>query len=415
MRYLTPENVYFRLHHIRPRFKNDVESVLLYIANEISRIPKLSNDDFKVRFNDAIRLYPGNIVSKKKTIDNWRTEISALFGLIQKDFVEKMSWPSSIAIKLSDEQDLVRFFKCFLYYFQYPGGHVKPYSVKKMIALGIKFKPAQYILKILESGEIRTGGRFSINKAELTHCVFNDLRVTRDKCSCEEIVESLINNRKNEIDYDWTGDVIRYAGDILDYMVLANLLVLHGNDYYINWKEREAITAFIKNDSWFTGFDKYYNSQENIPYRQLEAEWYDYVNTYLGPNLFRTDVLKYLDVDESSYQALISSSIGEIESKVDVDGKSKTKDIGDLGESLILGHECMRIKLGNREDLIHLIKRIPTHLAIGYDIQSVELDACKRYIEVKATISNIPANFTVYPENCFTHAKTCTIRTKTCS
>ena len=53
----------------------------------------------------------------------------------------------------------------------------------------------------------------------------------------------------------------------------------------------------------------------------------------------------------------------------------------------------MRIKLGGREDLIHLIKRIPTQFAIGYDICSVELDERKRYIEVKTTISSKPLHF----------------------
>lgn len=70
-----------------------------------------------------------------------------------------------------------------------------------------------------------------------------------------------------------------------------------------------------------------------------------------------------------------------------------TKDIGDIGEGLVHGHECMRIKLGGREDLIHLIKRIPTQFAVGYDISSVELDERKRYIEVKTTISSKPLHF----------------------
>ena len=42
---------------------------------------------------------------------------------------------------------------------------------------------------------------------------------------------------------------------------------------------------------------------------------------------------------------------------------------------------------------IHLIKRIPTQFAVGYDIQSVELDERKRYIEVKTTISSKPLHF----------------------
>ena len=71
----------------------------------------------------------------------------------------------------------------------------------------------------------------------------------------------------------------------------------------------------------------------------------------------------------------------------------RTKDIGDIGESLVHSHECQRIKIGGRADLIHLIKRIPTQFAVGYDIQSVELDERKRYIEVKTTISSKPLHF----------------------
>ena len=73
--------------------------------------------------------------------------------------------------------------------------------------------------------------------------------------------------------------------------------------------------------------------------------------------------------------------------------KVSTKDIGDIGEGLVHGHECMRVKNGGREDLIHLIKRIPTQFAVGYDISSVELDERKRYIEVKTTISSKPLHF----------------------
>ena len=47
MKYSIPNDFYFRLHHVRPRFKNDVESVLLFMANEISKIPSLPKEDFK--------------------------------------------------------------------------------------------------------------------------------------------------------------------------------------------------------------------------------------------------------------------------------------------------------------------------------------------------------------------------------
>jgi hypothetical protein len=363
------------------------------MANEIAKIPLLPQNEFKQQLNNSISLFPGNALITQKTIDNWRTEISALFGLIQEDNTRQVSWAGKIALKLSDEQDLIQFFKYFLYYFQYPGGHVKSNYINELIENGIKFKPAKYILTLLECGERITGKRFSINKAESTHCVFNDLRVTRDNRDPKEVVGLIIDNRQKHIEYDWSGDIIRYSGDILDYLVIADLLVLHGNDYYINWSEREAVTAFIQSNNWFDRYDYFYNKNQKINFKQIEDDWFNYVNTDLGEDLFRTDILKYLNIEESAYSQLINSSVGDLEIKYDTETISSTKEIGDLGESLVFGHECMRLKLGNREDLIHLVKRIPTAFAVGYDIQSLELDAMKRYIEVKTTVSNKSLNF----------------------
>ena len=53
----------------------------------------------------------------------------------------------------------------------------------------------------------------------------------------------------------------------------------------------------------------------------------------------------------------------------------------------------MGLKLGNREDLIHLVKRISTIFAVGYDVKSVELTELQRLIEVKTTISGKTLNF----------------------
>jgi hypothetical protein len=391
MKYSIPTKFYFRLHHVRPRFKNNLENVLLFMANEISKMQALPKKEFKKMLDNSIKLFPGNARLAEKTIDNWRTEISALFGFIQKDNFGKTSRPGQIALKLAKEQDLIQFFKYFLYYFQYPGGHLKTHKIQELIEAGVKFKPAQYILRVLEAGEKYTKGRFSINKAELTHCIFNDLRVTRDGREPKEVAELIVNNRLSKVEYDWTGDVIRYAGDILDYMVIADLLQIHGNNFYINWKERESITAIIQSKNWFNAYDPLYTATNFEALKVIEDHWFDYVNTYLDKELFKTDVLKYLGVDEDAYTTLVNASIAEFEK--DIENISRTKDIGDFGESLILGHECMRMKTGEREDLIHLIKRIPTAFAMGYDIHSVELDERKRLIEVKTTISSKTLNF----------------------
>jgi len=392
--YKIPDKYFHRLHQIRPRYKHDIENILLYVTTEISQIEDGDIEEFNSKLFNALKLYIGNNKRKEKTIHNWRTEISALFGLIEEDNLNERAKPGKIAKKLSESQDLVQFFKYFLFYFQYPGGHIKPHKLKQVIDKGIKFKPAKYFLKTLEAGEKITGKRFPINKAEATHFIYNDLRVTRDHCSPKNVVERIIKIRQSEIELEWKSDNIRYAGDILDYMVTADLLTQHGNNYYINYKDRETTTAFMDSDLWFSGYDKFYSATYKLSdLRDLEDDWFRYVNTDLGDDLFKTDVLKYLGIKEDSYKDLVDQAIEKIEEEFDPDNAKNTKEIGDFGENLILGHECMRIKNGGREDLIHLIKKIPTHFAVGYDIQSVELDTTKRYIEVKSTISNKALSF----------------------
>lgn len=78
--YHIPDKYFFRIHHCRPRFKSDVENVLLYMAQEAVKIHDCSVKQYRKAFNDAIRLYPGNAGLTTKTINNWRTEISSLFG-----------------------------------------------------------------------------------------------------------------------------------------------------------------------------------------------------------------------------------------------------------------------------------------------------------------------------------------------
>lgn len=94
---------------------------------------------------------------------------------------------------LAEKQDLVEFFKAYLYSFQYPGAHIKSHAVLEQIEHGIRFKPAQYILKLLKHACAQEGKNIGLTKFEICHCVFNDLRCTRDK-----IVDAL-----NVIDYDF--------------------------------------------------------------------------------------------------------------------------------------------------------------------------------------------------------------------
>ena len=407
--YRIPSEYYFRIHHVRPRFKGDIENVLFYVAEEIATLGELPRDEFVDKLNKAIQKYPGNAHRAIKTINNWRTEISALFGFIEHtDLTDK---PGRRAIELAEKQDLVECFKVFLYNFQYPGAHIKPRDVLEQIEAGIHFKPAHYILQLLRHANQSGGNSAGITKFEACHCIFNDLRVTRDHEGVEKTWQRILDNRKKRLDYDQSGDVIRYAGDIIDYLEIANLLKTYDSrTYYLNPLEEEAIIKFCESTEWFAQYDTMIRKRNGDldAVKSCTRDWFAYVNRDIQNTDFSTDILAFIANNEAELQALKASTANDAQPEVQkLVGREEsanqriaagldeftTKDIGDIGEGLVHGHECMRVKLGGREDLIHLIKRIPTQFAVGYDISSVELDERKRYIEVKTTISSKPLHF----------------------
>lgn len=394
--YQIPDPYFLRLHHPRPRFKTEIEEVLIFIATEITAIGTKKTEEFKRELNTSIRRYGENITSKKKTIDNWRTEIDALFGFIVED--GEYSMPSRRAIELATHQDLVKFFKLFCYHFQYPGGFVKPKNNLEFIRQKINFKPVHYILEMFNAAEQETGKRVGINKAEATHCIFNDLRVTRDGRAVLDTWELIDNNRNLKIAYDWDGDVIRYAGDILDYAVQANLLVKRENHkYYINHVEDLAIQRFL-NPEPSDHFDYYSELSpiSNVTLKDLkilELKWVQYFNTDREDSFFDTDILALISNGSTEDYEVLKQQIENIDDIIEAEELTNTGVIGSVGESLIVQHERTRITNEGRPDLKHLIKLIPAVYAVGYDITSVEADAVKRLIEVKTTASPKPVNF----------------------
>lgn len=408
-KYIIPSKYYFRIHHVRPRFKGDIENVLIYMAEELSAIGRQEEKEFINIMNEALYKYPGNAHRKIKTINNWRTEISALFGFVQKDY--GYVFAGRRAKELAKKQDLVEFFKVFLYNFQYPGAHIKPQAILEQIEYGVNFKPAQYILRLLRYANRKGGNSEGITKAEACHCIFNDLRVTRDNENVELTWARVEKNRIENAEYDTDGEVTRYAGDILDYMEIANLLKSYdGRTYYLNSLEEEAIVKFVESKEWFSGYDSMIESQRGTleQINSCSNDWFEYVNRDIKETDFSTDILTYIASNEEELKELKENqTVNEselLEDLIERDSIIKkridyqydnfsTKDIGDIGENLVHAHECMRIKLAGREDLIHLIKKIPTQFAVGYDISSIELDEQKRFIEVKTTISSKPLHF----------------------
>jgi len=394
--YKIPDEYEIRLHHVRPRFKGDIENVLFYMASEISKLPPLESKEFKERMNIAVKNYPGNSEIDIDTVNNWRTEISALFGFIEH--TGKIDRCGLRAFELAESGDLIEFFKTFLYTFQYPGAYSKSHKIKELIEFGVKFKPVKYILQVLRAGEMTTGSRAWITKGEVCHMIFSDLRIVRDNESAEKTWERISQNRTSEVVYNTKGDIIRYAGDIIDYMIIANLLVTYdGKRYFINTLETEAVQKFINSSEWFSGYDalmeKCLVDADYVPElsdidEQYDA-WFSYVNRKLEDTDFSTDIIAFLSPDDNASDEIVVSDsqkyfMNLLESNADI----STKEIGDFGEALAFAHECTRLRSMGADDIVHLVKRIPNHLAMGYDINSREVDERHRFIEVKTTISS---------------------------
>jgi len=421
--YQISDSDWHRIHFVRPRFKSNIENVLLYMANECCRIPSCSCEEYSSRYFNAIKMFPGNIDMADKTLHNWRTEIPALFGFYNEDKDIDVTKTSEMAKFLHENQDLTQFMKLFLYSFQFPGGHMKPQDLKDIIAHNIRFKPAKTIIQVLMAGnEILSSQdsikEMSISAEEATYCIFNDIRVTSGKVSPAEVAKIILDNRKAGIKYYNSkdpkvmsltgkarskGDMTRYAGDILDYMELANLLDSHNGYFTLKGNESASIKAFAEDTTFFTGYDRLYHKHgiETSELSKIEPLWFDYVNRSMRPDLFKTDIRALLsaddDIDVIFDDSLTPSDTAEIEEAFDarihdvVASENKTtKDIGNLGEALICGHEKMRLKLHGYEEFVRLVQIVdsPSYHP-GFDIDSYEADGTEdhRYIEVKTTIS----------------------------
>ena len=405
--YRIPDDDWFRIHFVRPRFKSNIENVLLYMANECCRIPTCSCGEYRKRYFEAIKMFPGNIDMKKKTLENWRTEIPALFGFYTEDKEADVTETSSMATFLHENQDLTQFLRIFLYSFQFPGGHMKGKDVKEIIEHGIKFKPARTIVQVLMAGnkilsKTKNEKEMSLSAEEATYCIFNNLRVTTGNVSAEHIAKIILENRKNKIKYynfrdiqsyslsgsaRTKGDMTRYAGEILDYMEIANLLVKRNDYFYLKGNELAALKAFADDTTWFNGYDSMYGRKDLVTadISKVEPAWFDYVQESMKPDLFKSDIHAVFE-NAGEIDVVVETRIKDVITS----GDRTAKDIGNLGEALVCGHEKMRLKINGYKDFVRLVQIVdsPSYHP-GFDIDSFEGDGTEdhRYIEVKTTVS----------------------------
>lgn len=407
--YKAPSEFRTRIHFVRPRFKNNIENVLLYLAGACCRIEECDCQTYQKKFVNAIRIFPGNLTATEKTIRNWETETPALFSFYKEDKRLNVTRTSKMAEFLNENQDLTQFFKLFLLSFQFPGGHLKPSENISLIKKGIRFKPAKLIIELLMAGnqlysEKGIKKEFSISAEELTYCVFDDSRITSGKMSLKDAAALIIRNRSAKIKYydksdsfifnthgkpRSKGDVIRYAGDLLDYMEIADILTKNIHDYYsLKADQITTINAFVNDESFFKNYDKFYEKPELATTQkmsEIEPLWYEYVDNQMNPNLFKTDVVHLIETNTEIPQIYKEQILYILH-----DEKATTKDTGNVGESLVEGHEKIRLRNAGFPELSKRVVIVdsPSYHP-GYDIDSFEgdIDQIHRYIEVKTTIS----------------------------
>lgn len=367
--YEIPNIYYQRLHHPRPRFKSNIENVLGYMAFSIAELDGEDELTFKDKILLAIQSFPGNGSLTPKTLNNWRTEISALFSMI--NLYKKNVIATDLSKELANTTNLREFFLRFVSTFQYPGGFLKNNEIEKILISDIHFHPLFWLSKFFNHS-LTDENRY-ITDVEFCHCVLNDLRVTRDQERIAITASRILQNRLDQAVYDASGDVKRYALDILDYCVLAGLLF---KDYKGKYFPRDDALIFWKffkdNAPIFKGYSKDLNLQE---VEIVKASWIRFVNDESKSLLNKFE--EYISRKPEVAEALTFS----------------TKQIGDEGEALTLAHEKIWLSTNGRSDLSKLVQHMPTQFAVGYDVLSRELDATMRHIEVKTTVSQ--KDFTV--------------------
>lgn len=389
----------FRLHHCRPRFKNHFEEVLLYVAQSIADLGPLLESDFNRQLDDQIRLFPGNLHKTAKTIANWRTEIAALFSMTRTE--AGITRPTPTATRLAENQDLIEFFRFFLLRFQYPGGHVKPHETSEMIGRGVRFLPAQFLIQVLIAGqELRDDGfPFGITPAEATHLIFNDLRVTaHNEFTPSDIAAKILENRTKSFRYKRDGDVIRYAKDVLDYMIYADIATYRPatDSYSLNPTSIAAAIAIADHSELFTGYDHLYGSTPAArEVGECHLDWIDFASATTNAPDLAGDLNEILAISSDSSKVGIDAIILH---GIDQALQGNANDIGRIGEAIAIAHEQNRLTALGRVDLAPRVVKIPEKFGVGYDLNSFEGAKDKsadnpRLVEVKTTRSRSPRLF----------------------
>ncbi|MGI2897203.1 hypothetical protein, partial [Vibrio alginolyticus] len=183
-------------------------------------------------------------------------------------------------------------------------------------------------------------GQGFITKDELTYVVFDDLRFTSGSLSVSDAKNIIVENRKHNVvyrshkfirgfTYESKGDQTRTALDFLDYMQLGNLLVKKSSKYFLNNIESEFLTYAYTQSGTFDRFSEFYGREFDVSeLHDVKEAWFDYVND-LDFSTSATSLDKFIRTKSEKDEFVLSLDSGQTT-------KMTTKDIGDMGEYLVI-------------------------------------------------------------------------------
>lgn len=377
--YSTPEQYFYRCAFPRGRLLSQLEDDLTLFIQLIMKNAGKPVEVFNRDFDEEYSKYHS---VTEKTVANHRTEMTTLFGLIYlspEGFIEATDRTKS----LWEKQDFYVFFKSFADKFQFPNAINNSHNTIEQIERGIKFKPAQYILKLMVLAVNKYGGDFSVSGSEISNLIFNDLRVTTGKIKPEELLETLIHYRTQKIRYEASSNLSQHGREFLGYLVLANLLSQDETNttFKLNINEKESIDSIINSDAFFE-FPSDYTSSVDVR-KKTDLEW----DMWFG-GLSKLEESR-LSTPVSAFKDIIEKDVLSEEAPLPI--TSDLKNIGDLGENIVLKYERDKIK-SIRPDKAGLVARVSHDTTLGYDIQSLEFEDLdvKKHIEVKTTNRTYP-------------------------
>jgi hypothetical protein len=354
-----------------------LEDDLAIFAQLIERHAHLKVKEFTEKFDTE---YGDLNDSAKKTIQNHRTEMATLLGLILIDEDERVE-PSRRVQQLNKTQDFTFFFKTFCHKFQFPNCINKSQETIKHIQHGVRFKPAAFILHMMREGVAKFGNSFSVSGNEVSNLVFNDLRVTTGQRTHSQVLKELIHLRESGVQFEGGSKISQHGREFLGYMTLAGLLKAEDNEshFSLNLQESDSIDYIQSSHEFFEIPQNYVDS--TVVRKEMKKEWITWFDT----------VSEEEERAFSATAASLQTIVEKAESAEEVPAyatpvEGSLKDIGDLGEMAVLKYE--RAKVAKvRPDKASLVRRVSNDTSLGFDIQSFDCDDIdvRKLIEVKTT------------------------------